>query len=30
LVEQEVEQLRESAQELPPVSTRPMREAVLA
>lgn len=30
LVEQEVEQLRDSAQELPPVSTRPMREAVLA
>jgi hypothetical protein len=30
LVEAEVEQLRDSAQELPPVSTRPMREAVLA
>ena len=30
LVEAEVEQLREAARELPPVSTRPMREAVLA
>lgn len=30
LVEEEVEQLREAARELPPVSTRPMREAVLA
>ena len=30
LVEEEVEQLREAAQELPPITTRPMREAVPA
>lgn len=30
LVEEEVEQLREAARELPPISTRPMREAVPA
>ena len=30
LVEKEVEEILESGRELPPVSTRPMREAVVA